>query len=290
MAGTEIYVQLVVAFPRDPKVRALARYGADAGLARDLYVHMLLHCKENLTDGFVPTEEVWALAFPLPPDHANQLAKQLASVGLIKELSNPEAPGWQVCAFLKRNRSREQVEALSQVRAEAGREGGRKSRRPPGQARSRANRKQVGNQRASNLPPRVQSTENIDASNEASSSAPTVPADAHVGTVVGAFVDGATQAGLHVPPASIKARVGKAARELVERDHYPIALVIDSARRLGASGYDDLAKQVRMDDASSNGTSRGRHSAGSTGAERAQAAVQAGEEVQGLIDRGELSL
>jgi hypothetical protein len=37
-------------------------------------------------------------------------------------------------------------------------------------------------------------------------------------------------------------------------------------------------------------SSRGRHSAGSTGAERAQAAVQAGEEVQGLIDRGELSL
>jgi len=50
----EIYVKLVVGFPRDPKVRALARLGTDAGLARDLYVQMLLYCKENLTDGFVP--------------------------------------------------------------------------------------------------------------------------------------------------------------------------------------------------------------------------------------------
>ena len=51
MPLSEIYIKLVVGFPRDPKVRALVRYGTDAGLARDLYVQMVLHCKENLTDG-----------------------------------------------------------------------------------------------------------------------------------------------------------------------------------------------------------------------------------------------
>jgi hypothetical protein len=176
---TEIYIKLVVGFPRDQKVRALARYGTDAGLARDLYVQMILHCKENLTDGFVPAEEAWALAFPLPPDHADQLAKQLASVGLIKEVSNPEAPGWQVCAFLKRNASKEQVEALSEVRAESGRAGGKASRRPPkraGQRRSQPNANQLAYQDASKLPPIVQSTENTDASNEASDGPAQAPA------------------------------------------------------------------------------------------------------------------
>lgn len=175
MPQTEIYIKLVVGFPNDQKVRALCRFGhPDAGLARDLYVAMVLHCKEYLTDGFVPAEQVGILAYPAPPDVCNQLANQLASVGLIKEVSNTEAPGWQVCAFLKRNRSREEVEALSQVRAESGREGGLKSRkpaRPAGQRRSPAGGKQVANQGASKLPPIVQSTENTDASKEASDAA-----------------------------------------------------------------------------------------------------------------------
>ena len=146
MALSEIYVKLVVGFPRDPKVRRLITVcGADAGLARDLYVQMLLHCKENLTDGWMPAEEVGALAYPLPPDHGNQLAKQLAYVGLIKEESKGEAQGWQVVAFLKRNGSREDVEHLSKVRAEAGRKGGR----PPGQRPAKPNGNQVAKQTVS---------------------------------------------------------------------------------------------------------------------------------------------
>lgn len=150
MPSGEIYIKLVVGFPRDPKVRALARYGSpDAGLARDLYVQMCLYCKDQLSDGFVPSEEVGALAYPLDMEHSNQLAKQLASVGLIKEVSNPEAPesnGWLVCAFLKRNRSRDDVEKLSEVRAEAGRTGGLKGRKRPAQRGSRGTSKQVANQ------------------------------------------------------------------------------------------------------------------------------------------------
>jgi hypothetical protein len=143
----EIFLKLSVTFADDPKVCALVRYGVDGILARDLYVQMCLYCKRMLTDGFVQSDQVGRLSYPVPPDHANQLAKQLASVGLIKEVtneaSNPEAQGWQVLAYLKRNGTKEDVERLSEVRAEAGRVGGLKSRKPPGQNAEQANRKQV---------------------------------------------------------------------------------------------------------------------------------------------------
>ena len=102
----DIYVKLVVSFPDDPKVRALARYGPEAGLARDLYVQMVLYCKRMLTDGFVPAEQVGLLVYPLDAEHGNQLAKQLASVGLTKEVSKGEAPGWEVLAYVRRNGTR----------------------------------------------------------------------------------------------------------------------------------------------------------------------------------------
>src|SRR5580704_16122965 len=153
MGVGEIYIKLVTGFPNDRKVRALSRFGApDAGLARDLYVQMCLHCKAELTDGFVSAEQIGLLVYPLDPEHGNQLAKQLASVGLIKEVSNGEASGWEVLAFLKRNGSKEDVERLSQVRAQAGRAGGTKSRKRPAQRTPKANSKQVANQDADMLP------------------------------------------------------------------------------------------------------------------------------------------
>jgi hypothetical protein len=138
MAVGEIFIKLVVAFGDDPKVRALARYGSDAGLARDLYVQMVCFCKRVLTDGFVPDEQVGLLVYPLDPEHGKQLAKQLASVGLIKE----EAGGWNVLAYLKRNGSRADVERLSEVRAESGRKGGKVSRKPARQSPAQAKGKQ----------------------------------------------------------------------------------------------------------------------------------------------------
>jgi len=181
MGVGEIYIKLITGFPDDRKVRALARFGApDAGLARDLYVQMVLHCKGNLTDGFVSAEQIGLLVYPLDPEHGNQLAKQLASVGLIKELSNAEAnnkQGWEVCAYVKRNGTKEDVERLSQVRAEAGRAGGVKSRKRPAQRTSKANSKQVANQVADMLPSNTDSvsvSENQD--RDRVIQAPTVPA------------------------------------------------------------------------------------------------------------------
>ena len=185
----EIYIKLSVTFADDPKVRALARYGSDANLARDLYVQMILHCKRLLTDGFVPAEQIGLLVYPLDMEHGNQLAKQLASVGLIKEVSNTEASdkqdqaqGWQVCSYLKRNGTKEDVERLSQVRAEAGRAGGVKSRKPPGQRAGQANRKQVAKQNVSRPDPYTETESETESGKE---QAPTVPAASAAGANTG---------------------------------------------------------------------------------------------------------
>jgi hypothetical protein len=166
MAFREIFLKLSVTFPDDPKVRALVRYGVDGVLARDLYVQMCLHCKRLLTDGFVASEQLGLLSYPLPPDHANQLAKQLAEVGLTKEVSN----GWQVAAYLKRNGTKEDAERLSDVRSQVGRRGGLVGRKTPGRGVARGKRKQVAKQNVSKNRPE---TETETETETTSSSTPT---------------------------------------------------------------------------------------------------------------------
>ena len=177
----EIYIKLVVGFPNDQKVRALARFGApDAGLARDLYVQMCLHCKDGLTDGFVSAEQVGLLVYPLDAEHGNQLAKQLASVGLTKEVSKNEASGWEVLAYLKRNPSREEVAELSEVRSKAGRTGGRKSRKRPAQRASQHPPKASGNQLANQDAKQTGSKPvSVSVPETETNQAPTVPAAAN---------------------------------------------------------------------------------------------------------------
>lgn len=109
----------------------------------------------------------------------------------------------------------------------------------------------------------------------------------HVGEVVAAFADGATDAGMRSPPAPLRARVGKQARALLGED-WPIDALIESARRMGAGEFNDLAVQVRKDEAAAKGVaaSRAAADAGSTGAARARAAMEAGDRVQARIDNG----
>lgn len=88
----------------------------------------------------------------------------------------------------------------------------------------------------------------------------------HVGEIVAAFVDGATDAGLHAPPASLRSRVGRQAKELLTED-WPIDFLIGCAQRMGASEFSDLAVQVRRDDATAKGrdSPRNGHVPASTG-------------------------
>jgi len=249
----EIYLPLAVAFASDPKVRALAQFGSDAGLARDLFVQMCCHSKANLTDGFVAEYELGILIYPLDIEHGKQLAKHLAYVELIK----PRADGWQVVAYLKRNGSREDVEHLSKVRAEAGREGGRKSRKTAGQARRQANAKQVAGKEPGNYPPRDRDRDRDSYPElpDGSSGAVAPAEDLNPAPVVAAFIEGATAAGLKRPAASVIARIGKQAREILAERTYSPGELAESARRMGAGEWNDLAVQLRKDDAEANGRS-----------------------------------
>ena len=123
MARGEIHVQLIVNYGEDPQIRALARYGRDARGCRDLYVQMLCYCKRNLTDGYIPSEEVGVLVYPDSPKVGKRDAERLVEVGLAKHIEG----GYLLPGFLKRNKSRAQVEAESEKKAAAGRKGGIRS-------------------------------------------------------------------------------------------------------------------------------------------------------------------
>lgn len=110
----EIFIQLVVDFADDEKVRALARYGRAARGCRDLYVQMICYSRRMLTDGFVPAEQIGILAYPDPPRVGLADAARLVEVGLVEQRGDRYfLPG-----YVKRNRTRSQVESL--VAAKAG--------------------------------------------------------------------------------------------------------------------------------------------------------------------------
>ena len=288
MPPVEIYLKLAVGFARDPKVRALARYGVDGILARDLYVQMCLHCKENLTDGFVPAEEVGALAYPLPIDHANQLANQLASVGLTKEQSKNEAQGWQVLAYVKRNGTREDVERLSEVRAASGRKGGR----PPGQGRAKANQNQVGKQNKSRPNPY---TETESYTEQEQDLVPAAPPRVDVERLCTHLADRIENNGSKRPPINKQWR--DAARLLMDQDgrtEDQIRTAIDWCQkdefwRRNVMSMPALRKQydrLRLAAQGSNGnTSPAQREGESTGNERVRAGIEAGRRVQAYMDQ-----
>lgn len=298
MSRGEIHVQLAVNYAEDLKLRALARYGREARGCRDLYVQMICYCKRNLTDGFVPAEELGVLVYPDSLKAGRRDADRLVEVGLAEARDG----GYFVPGFLKRNKSKAEVDAISAAKAESGRRGGIRS----GQVRrSEANAKQGASQGANQSASEDEANAKQGASvrlntevigHRSENIPPTAgadkprrprkdpPSDANIGTVVAAYVDGATTAGQPPPASSLKARVGKQARQLLA-DGYDIAALIESAKRMGAGEWNDLAVQVRKDSAKANGSSSGGES---TGTQRARAAIEAGQRVQAMIDRGEL--
>ncbi|MFC6081027.1 hypothetical protein [Sphaerisporangium aureirubrum] len=105
MARGEIYIELAVNHSEDPKVRALFRYGRDARACRDLFVQMICYAKRNLTDGFVPDEELPILVYPDPPKHGKRDADRLVDAQLLQRVEG----GYVIPAYIKRNKSKAQV-------------------------------------------------------------------------------------------------------------------------------------------------------------------------------------
>lgn len=259
----EIYFPLTVGFPSNRKVRTLVQFGSpDAGLARDLYVQMLIFCKDTMSDGHVPEHQLGLLVYPTAIEHAKQLASHLVSV----ELINEEPGGWFVPGFLRKNKTRAEIKALSEVRAESGRNGGSVSRPKPKTARQtgrKASVKQVGSDVVSNraaiTPPKTETY--TETNKDLSRAASGTTGEPNVGDVVAAYVDGARSGGQPDPASSLRARVGKQARQLLA-EGIEASTLIDSARSMGRGQWNDLAVQVRKDAAERNGN--GHHSADTT--------------------------
>ena len=76
-----------------------------------------------MTDGYIPSEEVGVLVYPDSPKVGKRDAERLVDVGLAKHIEG----GYLLPGFLKRNKSKAQVEAESEKKAAAGRKGGIRS-------------------------------------------------------------------------------------------------------------------------------------------------------------------
>lgn len=118
----KIYLKLEVDFADEEDVVRLARFTrpGEARACRDLLVQMWLYCKRNLTDGHVMLEQVGKLAYPDPPKVGVRDADRLVEVGIAERTPT----GYYLPGYLKRNKSRAQVEEERARKAEAGRAGG----------------------------------------------------------------------------------------------------------------------------------------------------------------------
>jgi hypothetical protein len=113
MATGEVYIQLAVNFADNRKVRSLKRYGRDARAIRDLFVQMICHCKETLSDGFVGDDQIGLLVFPDSEKTGMRDAERLAAVGLIEKVTD----GYMVTGFLERNPSKADVLRRAEAKA-----------------------------------------------------------------------------------------------------------------------------------------------------------------------------
>ena len=152
-----IFIPLDVPFPEPRRSgRSIVPHLQVGMAAWYLYAAMACYCKEGLTDGFVPEEEVGALAYPLPPDQAGHLLKLLEEYRLISPSHSPghspghdeghspghdeghspghdeghspghdegHSPGYIVAGYLKRNGTRLEALELAANLAKAGRAG-----------------------------------------------------------------------------------------------------------------------------------------------------------------------
>jgi hypothetical protein len=211
----EIFVKLAVGFDEDPKVVALAKYGDDAGLCRDLYLAMVRYCRRNLTDGLVPEFELMRLAFPLALPRALPLAQHLAAEELITQV----ATGWIVNAYVKRNGTRADVEA----KIESQRELARRRWKNGGHSPARAIGNAGGNATATRLrmPESESESENPRATRTPARGGTRQPPPAS--EVLGTH---------YAPSSDPNERAAEARRQLAERDR-PLNAAPDPAPALG---------------------------------------------------------
>jgi hypothetical protein len=117
----ELFLPLEVLFHEDEIVARVARYGKDARAVRDLLVQMWLYCKRRTSDGHVPLEEVGKFVYPDSPKIGLRDADRLVEIGMAKKTDT----GYFLPGYLKRNKSRAEVQERKDALAEEGSEAGR---------------------------------------------------------------------------------------------------------------------------------------------------------------------
>jgi hypothetical protein len=134
-----IYIPLDVLWPRSKKVRAMiVRHGEHGFAAWGLYLAMACYCRENLTDGLVPADEIGALAYPLPADDAARLVALLLDYRLLANgtsdstshstsddtsHSTSHSTSYVVRAYVKRNGTRVETLELAARKSAGGKSG-----------------------------------------------------------------------------------------------------------------------------------------------------------------------
>ncbi len=103
MARGELHIQLNVDYADDEKLADVSRS------ARLLYVDALCKAKRLLNDGIVTTTLLRKLMYPEPPAVATKAATELVNTGAWRWDEDRQV--YVIVAWLKRNKSRAQVEA-----------------------------------------------------------------------------------------------------------------------------------------------------------------------------------
>jgi hypothetical protein len=101
MARGELHIQLNVDYADDDKLADVSRS------ARLLYVDMLCKAKRMLNDGVFTRAMVRKLMYPDPAKAADKAVAELVATGAVTQ----DGEAYTVAAWLKRNKSRAQIEA-----------------------------------------------------------------------------------------------------------------------------------------------------------------------------------
>lgn len=132
------WVKVDDGFPDHPKALELSL------AAMGLWLAGLCYANRQLTDGMLPRAWLRRVA----DDHAEAAAAELVGAGLW----NVTETGWTIHDYAEHQRTREQIKATSEVRAEAGRRGGKQTA-----SKTEANVKQT----ASKSQAKVQQTKTV---------------------------------------------------------------------------------------------------------------------------------
>lgn len=116
----KLFIMVEVDYADDRDIARLTRYGRDSRACRDLLVQMWCYCKQWLTDGHIPADVVGKLAYPDSPRIGLRDADRLVEVGIAERTDT----GYFLPGYIKRNKTKAQVEAERLEKVEAGRKGG----------------------------------------------------------------------------------------------------------------------------------------------------------------------